>query len=131
MFDFEPLVQAIIALLAAVVTALAPVVVFYGRQYIQLRWAEFEATQPEWLSGIIKQAALIAVMAVEQRYNDDLMADAIERKNEAMEIAQRWLVQMGFDLTEINLDVLDDAIEAVLKLEINVPVLLELDTPES
>lgn len=122
MFDWTDVVQACIALLAAVLTAATPFIVYQVRRWIQLRWAEFESTQPELLSDIIQQAALIAVMAVEQRYKDDVMADAIERKNEAMDVAKRRLEQIGIDTTKLDLSVLDDAIEAVLKLEINVPV---------
>ena len=93
-----------------IMVALAPIItgflIAWVKAIIDEKIAALEAAKPK-LAAALKEAASLAVQAAEQAGAAGLISD---KKEYAMELAQKWLNLHGWD--EIDLEVLDAAIEA-------------------
>lgn len=75
-------------------------------------WYGIKAYLPSEVADMILTAARIGVDLAEQLANNGII-DLDERKQTAMETAERWLRNAGYD--DIDLQPLDDAIEATVR----------------
>lgn len=102
--------QAAINVVIAMLIILVPL--FYRQILDNLleAWARVSASMPSQVAAAIQFAASMAVSAAEQYANSDQI-NFQQRKEKAIEIAERWLRHQGYD---IDLDVIDDAIESIL-----------------
>jgi hypothetical protein len=102
----QVLLQAAVSILVVTIPYTVPKLIRYSIN----TWGELKATMPEQVGHMIEQAARIGVLAAEQYLkNEDI--DLSERKELALEVAERWLHEQGYN---IDLTVIDDAIEAFL-----------------
>ncbi len=81
---------------------------------IKKLWAEYQAHTSATTQAILSEAAKYAVQAAEQL---GLSGKVKDKKNEAIKIAQEYLVANGFK--NIDLAVLDDVIEATVFSQLN------------
>ena len=111
MVDWNEILQGVLAL---VLPALATMLVVWLKAKTEELKAKIEATKPD-LAEKIEQAAEFAVQAAEKLELSKLLAEHYEgKKDAAIEIAERWLMEQGL---VIDIDLLADAVEvAVAKL---------------
>ena len=109
--DWMPILSKVLeAVLIAILPPLAAALVGLIVGHAKRLWAEAKLLNPT-LTDLIEQAAEFAVLAAEQAGAAELIED---KKQYAIEIAERWLLTKNLDL-DINL--IDAAIEkAVLEL---------------
>ena len=97
--------QILTAVLVAVIPTLAAVVVKIAWTWAQTKQAQLSSWQPT-IGDFVERAATFAVQAAEQSGLANLIQD---KKNYAIEVAQKWLQAQG--IKGVDLKLLDAAIE--------------------
>ena len=105
--------EAVSAFLLAVIPALVAYLAVYLKTVLDKKKLELENSKPQ-LAWAIQQAVSLAVMAAEQLGLNDIVFD---KKQYAFQVAQQWLDDNGWE--EVNIDVLDAAIEAAVLAKFN------------
>lgn len=111
------------SLLIAILPVLASMLVAVLGAQFKLLWAKAKSYNPD-MTDMLEWAARIAVHAAEQAGAAELITD---KKAYALDVAEKWLATKGL---QIDLDLLDAAIEAAVYEEINKDKFLPYPAPE-
>lgn len=105
-------VQALVNLLAYLVVLIAPVIIARVSVWAKAEFERIKRMQPEWVQNLIETAALYGADIAEKiDLSGQLERYGRDKKRIALEAAQRWLREQGY---EVDVTVLDEAIENVL-----------------
>lgn len=117
MNEVQPVVQQIIQLFVTLIAIVLPMIGI-GAAFAKLVvWAkgEFERIkneQPETIRNLIEAAVMLGASFAEKLDLAGMLEQyGRDKKTLALEAAQRWLEQLGYD---VDLSVLDAALEAIL-----------------
>lgn len=102
------LIIAAVVFLTTVITILGPIVRTLLARWAEEKYEELQMNVPENVMQVIKEAARIAVIVVEAT---NLEGKGKVKLVEAEEIAENWLLSLGYD---VELDMIREAIEFVL-----------------
>lgn len=102
------IIVAAVGLISVLVTVVGPVVRKWLELWFEKRYAELEMQLPDNVLNVLREVAKIAVMVVEAT---NLEGESKDKLKQAEEIAEAWLLQMGY---VVELDRIREAIEYVL-----------------
>lgn len=102
------IITAGVAFVATVIFVIGPFVRKRLEFWLETQLVELEQQLPENIMALIKEIARIAVIVVEAT---NLEAESREKLKMAEEIAEQWLLSLGY---EVELDRIREAIEYVL-----------------